>query len=186
MMIKNKKGNSVGSVISKNSFLNIKSDLNSVYISGKLFHFFNNLCREEQQDFDLFFFLNDFLKSINANKGKIENLGIKNLDFLVDVFKFKLLSILGYSFHINSCVECGSDKNLVFLNFIKGGVFCQTCHDKDLSTNGFKNDDYFRLSEKLLNTKKALVSSSLEGILDIELDKNLHNLIKKKILFLDF
>ncbi|PKM91278.1 DNA repair protein RecO [Candidatus Falkowbacteria bacterium HGW-Falkowbacteria-1] len=185
MMIKNKNGNSVGSVISKNSFLNIKSDLNSIYISGKLFHFFNNLSREGQQDFDLFFFLNDFLKSINGNGHKIEKFGGDHLDFLVDVFKFKLLSILGYSFHINSCVECGKDKHLDFLNFLKGGVICQACYDKDLLTNGFKKNDYIGLSKELLSAKKALVSSDFDSILDIQLDKSLHNLIKKKILFLN-
>lgn len=186
MMIKNKNGFSVGSVISNDSFLNLKSDFNSIHISGKLFYFFNKLSREGQQDFDLFFFLNDFLKNIDSNKDKIEKFSIEHLDFLLDVFKFKLLSLLGYSFYLDSCVECGARHDLNFLNFLKGGALCQDCYNKIFLTNEFKSSDHFKLNEKLLNSKKNITLCDLKDVISVTPNKSLHSLIKNKISFLNF
>ena len=73
MIIKNKNGLSVGSVISQDSFLNLKNDYNSLFLSGKILNFFNQYVKEGQADFDLFIFLNNFLKMINDSAKLIKN-----------------------------------------------------------------------------------------------------------------
>lgn len=97
MIIKNKNINTVGSAISRNSFLSIKNSYNSLYLSGSFLNFFNKIIRENQEDFNLFVFLNNLLQSIENNILEINKLNKNRLDFLLDIFKFKLIEKLGYS-----------------------------------------------------------------------------------------
>ena len=177
MIIKNKNGMSVGSVISEDSFVSLKSDYNSIYLAGSFFNFFNKMIKEGQQDFELFFFLNDFLKTINKEFKFIESLNIGQLDFLIDIFKFRLLSSLGCSLNIDNCSVCKSKKDFKFLDFEQGGLVCGRCSVNTSSSNRVGIDD------KLLELKKSIREIDFTNTLRIEENDKLHNLIKKKIVY---
>jgi DNA repair protein RecO (recombination protein O) len=177
MMIKTKAGLSVGSVVSKNSFLNLKSNYNSIYLAGSFFNFFNKLVRDEQQDFELFFFLNDFLKAVNDEYETIDKLSADHLDFLVDIFKSKFLSPLGYLLNIESCSFCKTKENLEYLDFEQGGLVCKSCSKKNPCNNRVEIDS------DILKEERYIENSDFASILKIEYNDKLHKLIKKKILY---
>lgn len=186
MMIKNKTGFCVGSVISQNSFLNIKKDYNSLYLSGKLLSFFLKHIKEGESDFELFIFLNDFLKSLDQQIDIVKNRSLGELDFLSDVLIFKLLKLLGYSFQVSVCVDCGAEKKLSFLNFNKGGVVCEDCANKEIKNRSFNRNNYLEINEELLLFKNEVKNNNFDFLLNLEVNEKFHNLIKRKIDYLNF
>ncbi|MCK9438802.1 MAG: DNA repair protein RecO [Patescibacteria group bacterium] len=186
MMIKNKNGVSVGSVISQNSFLNLKNDYNSLLLSGKVFSFFNQHVKEGQADFDLFIFLNNFLKTINDSIESVKSKSLKDLDFLGDILKFKLLDLLGYSYQTSRCVECGCDKNLNFISLNRGGVVCDSCTNKETINRSLDKINHLKINKDLLSLKEFVKKNDFSFLLDLKTDKNFQNFIKRKINYLNF
>lgn len=186
MMIKNKTGFCVGSVISQNSFLNIKKDYNSLYLSGKILSFFLKHIKEGESDFELFIFLNDFLKSLDQQIDRLEKKSVRELDFLGDVLIFKLLKLLGYSFQTSACVDCGAEEKLSFLNFNKGGVVCVDCVNKEIKDRLFDRNNYLEINEELLLLKNKVNDNNFDFLLNLEINDKFHNLIRRKIKYLSF
>lgn len=57
----------------------------------------------------------------------------KNLDFIVSVFKLRLLSILGFTPRIKKCIVCGEEKNLTKFSIKDDGFKCESCGRQDKS-----------------------------------------------------
>ena len=181
MIIKNKRGFSIGSSISKKSFVNIKNSYNSVYLAGRALNFFNKAVKDEQQDFDLFVFLKSFLEDLESNHWKIEEKSDEDLNFFLDIFKLKLLALLGYSFNLCSCVDCSSEAELNVLSFDKGGLICQKCVKDSLL-----NNSYIKVSDDLIFLKKLVNKSDFSSLFSLGFNKSLQDLIRKKLCYFSF
>ena len=55
----------------------------------------------------------------------------KNLDFIISVFKMRLLKILGYMPNINECVSCGEKEKLTEFSIKDDGLKCEACARQD-------------------------------------------------------
>lgn len=185
MMIKNRAGFCVGSAISQNSFLNIKSSYSSLYLSGKILSFFSKNIKEGESDFDLFIFLNDFLKTLNEQTKIIEHRDAKELDFLADVLIFKLLKLLGYSYQTDHCLECGTKNNLSTLNFGGGGLLCEGCAYQGQKRGSVRLADCLSVDSNLLKLKNKIKEVEIGLLLGLDRELRLHDLIRKKIKYLN-
>lgn len=54
---------------------------------------------------------------------------------IVDIIKLKLLDYLGIRPVIDSCVECGSTKDIVTISSYRGGYLCKNCHKNEKIVN---------------------------------------------------
>ena len=57
----------------------------------------------------------------------------KNLDFILNVFKFRLLCILGFTPRIQKCLICGEEENLNIFSIRDNGFKCIACGKQDKS-----------------------------------------------------
>lgn len=57
----------------------------------------------------------------------------KNLDFLLAIFKWRLLAILGYRPMVQRCVQCHTEENLQAFSMEEDGFLCKTCQNIDPS-----------------------------------------------------
>ncbi len=77
----------------------------------------------------------------------------QNRDFpfvSVLVYFFKILNIIGYSFDVKACVNCGSKKEIVAFSYEDGGFLCKNCISNQQSNlNG----------EDLLNIRKCILAN---------------------------
>ena len=55
----------------------------------------------------------------------------KNMDFILSIFKIKLLCFLGFKPHIEKCVNCGSTDNLTHFSIKYNGCLCDECYIMD-------------------------------------------------------
>lgn len=57
----------------------------------------------------------------------------KDLEFILSIFKFRLLSLLGFFPQIEKCLVCGEHENLNFFSIQQNGFKCRTCGKQDTS-----------------------------------------------------
>ena len=57
----------------------------------------------------------------------------KDLEFILSIFKFRLLSLLGFFPQIEKCLVCGEHENLNFFSIQQNGFKCKTCGKQDTS-----------------------------------------------------
>lgn len=57
----------------------------------------------------------------------------KNLDFIISVFKMRLLKILGYTPNVNECVSCGKKEDVEQFSIKDDGFKCKECSKQDKS-----------------------------------------------------
>ena len=56
-----------------------------------------------------------------------------DLEFILSVFKIKLLCILGFMPEVSKCVNCGEEENLAEFSIKDDGVKCISCGKQDKS-----------------------------------------------------
>ncbi len=157
MIIKGKERDYVGSVISENSFLNIKSDYQRTLLAGQGLRFLRDLTFPNQPDFNIFLNLKDFLLNLNFSPD--------NSEALLLFFKLKILENLGYDLDFAKCSKCGSVDSLCF-NFFDKEFLCQKC----ILKKGVYSNNLIKISRTVLDLKKNILSSELRELKNYSLD----------------
>jgi len=173
MIIKGREKDYVGSAISENCFLEIKSDYFKTVISGKAVNFLNKLSFNNQVDYDVFLLLKDFLVAVNNFSGEE-----KYLNLFLSSFKLHLLMLLGYDFNFSSCFVC-SKSGAVALNFFKKELWCADCLRK-VSLDDFRNN-FIRLSPNTLELKQKLQTTPLAELDKIRYQQNAYKELERLI-----
>lgn len=57
----------------------------------------------------------------------------KNMDFVLAIFKIRLICILGFTPHISDCKECHTKEELLYFSFKESGFKCGICAKFDKS-----------------------------------------------------
>jgi len=58
----------------------------------------------------------------------------KDMDFILSVFKIKLLCLLGFRPRLDGCTNCGQKENLNHFSIKDNGVKCEECYRQDKSS----------------------------------------------------
>lgn len=57
----------------------------------------------------------------------------EDMDFVLAIFKIRLMCILGFTPHISSCKQCGTKEDLLYFSFKDSGFKCGICGKVDKS-----------------------------------------------------
>ena len=101
--------------------INPHSDLKYMSVIMGMVEIINVLLNEEEQ----IKMYSHLLQTINYLKEGRDPYSL----FLI--FLAKALSISGYDFEVNSCINCGSKKDIVSFSFEDGGFLCRNCCPDD-------------------------------------------------------
>ena len=138
MVVKGRKFDYIGGAIARESYNNIKDDLDKLEAAGRGLRLFNKLIKPEQAEEAIFKFLSDYLNILNFSR--------VNLDYelLYYFFTILFLSKLGYQPELFNCIKCKksiNSRNTVF-NYAQGGLMCANCfkakHNLTISKNCVK------------------------------------------------
>ncbi len=144
MFVPGRNFNYIGSAKGENCFIGIKSNLNKVWLAGRVLSSFNKLIKEGQKDEDIFDFLFDFLNWLNIVRIKVSE------EFVYNIFILKLIQKLGYEPQLYKCSECNNNiSSQSNFSFSKGGLVCPKCQ-QNLSAESILIDkellDFLRLT----------------------------------------
>lgn len=104
-------------------FYNIRTDLDKLNYAAYITKIINDVTDENQNTYKI---LQLFLNTIYMISETA-----KDLDFIVSVFKIKLMCLLGFMPIIDRCVRCGVKENLMHFSFIDSGFKCEVCCRQD-------------------------------------------------------
>lgn len=95
----------------------------------------------------------------------------KNPDFILSIFKLKLLCLLGFKPRIDECVECKTKENIEYFSIKDNGVKCSTCHKIDKSCIKISKSTYIAIKYIITSPAKQLYSFDLkdESLKELEL-----------------
>lgn len=104
-------------------FYNIRTDLEKLTYASYITKIINDVTTENQNSFNtLKLFLNTLYMISETDK---------NLDFIISVFKIRLLKILGFAPNSISCGSCQTKDNLTFFSIKDNGFKCINCGKHD-------------------------------------------------------
>ena len=104
-------------------FYNIRTDLEKLNYASYISKIINDVTDENQNTYKILqLFLNTLYMISETDK---------NLDFIVSIFKIKLMCFLGFMPCVNKCVNCAAEENLTHFSFIDSGFKCETCSRQD-------------------------------------------------------
>lgn len=106
-------------------FYNIRTDLEKLKYAVHINKIIQDVTHENQNCYNILQLLLNTLYTISETD--------KDLDFVISVFKLRLLSIIGFTPNINNCVNCGGKENIKGFSIKDNGVKCEMCSKQDTS-----------------------------------------------------
>ena len=104
-------------------FYNLRTDLDKLQYASHITKIINDVTTENQNSFYVLkLYLNTLYAIAETNK---------NLDFIISVFKMRLMKILGYAPNVTECVSCKKKENLNHFSFKDNGFKCDDCSKQD-------------------------------------------------------
>lgn len=106
-------------------FYKIRTDLDKLKYAIHIDKIIQDVTQENQNSYKILqLFLNTLYIISETNK---------DLEFILSIFKFRLLSLLGFFPQIEKCLVCGEYENLNFFSIQQNGFKCKTCGKQDTS-----------------------------------------------------
>ena len=106
-------------------FYKIRTDLDKLKYAIHIDKIIQDVTQENQNSYKILqLFLNTLYIISETNK---------DLEFILSIFKFRLLSLLGFFPQIEKCLVCGEQENLNFFSIQQNGFKCKTCGKQDTS-----------------------------------------------------
>ena len=101
-----------------------------------------------------------------------------DLEFILSVFKIKLLCILGFMPEVSKCVNCGETENLTEFSIKDDGVKCEPCGKQDKSS--------IKITPSTLIALKFIISAPSKKVFNFKLkDDSLRELKLISKVYLD-
>ena len=106
-------------------FYNLRTDLDKLKYAVHINKIVQDVTHENQNCYNILQLLLNTLYTISETD--------KDLDFVLSVFKMRLLCILGFTPNIRECVGCKEKKNLGYFSIKDDGFKCSACAKQDTS-----------------------------------------------------
>lgn len=104
-------------------FYPIRTDLNKLQYAAHATKIINDVTDENQNTYKILqLFLNTLYMISEANE---------NLEFIISVFKLRLLCLLGFMPEIKHCTNCKTRQNLNYFSLEDNGFKCEACAKQD-------------------------------------------------------
>lgn len=104
-------------------FYSIREDIEKLMYASSLIKIIIDVTTENQNNYHILKLFLNTLYMISESE--------KNLDFIISVFKMRLLKILGFQPNVDECVNCGAKEDLTEFSLIDNGFKCSNCAKLD-------------------------------------------------------
>lgn len=182
MIVRGKGFNYLGSAVTRETFQEIRSDLNRLYYAGQAINIFSRGVLENESDGRLFFLLVDWLKILNNFSGPRDSnlaarleLSKENGELLLAFFTLKLLTELGYKPEMYKCVSCSqaikSGQN--YFNLANGGMICSSCLENDRQSGNLVINNILTISDYCVKIIRFIIDKQFDQAEKLRIDKKL-------------
>ncbi len=100
-------------------FYNVRLDIDKLKYASEVCKIASDVTDENQSSYKILQLVLNTVYMISESE--------KDLDFILSVFKLRLLSIIGFRPTIEKCCNCGKKENLMYFSLKDGGLKCADC-----------------------------------------------------------
>lgn len=155
MLFKSGENYSINSCKTIEMFYNIRTDLEKLTYATHVTKIIHDVTTENQNSYyTLKLFLNTLYAISETDK---------NLDFIITVFKLRLLKIIGFSPNIRECTVCKTRENMTHFSFKDNGLKCSNCSKQDTGA--------VKISEPTQNAIKYIMMADSKKIFSFQLSE---------------
>ena len=142
-------------------FYNIRTDLDKIKYAVHITKIIQDVTTENENSYKILqLYLNTLYMISETNM---------DMDFILSVFKIKLLCFLGFKPRVNECVNCGEKECLNHFSIKDNGVKCEECYRQDKSSIGISKSTLTALNFIVSAPCKKVFSFNLKGDSLVEL-----------------
>ena len=133
-------------------FYNVRIDLEKLNYASHITKIINDVTTENQNNYNILKLFLNTLYTISETD--------KELDFILSIFKFRLLKILGYSPNILECTSCGKkdEKEYKYFSIKDDGFKCSNCGRLDTSSIEITEGAKYGIIYSILADSKKIYS----------------------------
>ena len=129
-------------------FYNIRIDLNKLKYASHIIKIIIDVTDENEGNYRILQLLLNTLYIISETN--------RDLDFILSIFKIRLVCILGFTPNTLECTECGKKEDFRYFSFKNEGFKCSDCGKVDKSA--------IRISETTVNAIQYIIASTPKKI----------------------
>lgn len=138
-------------------FYDIRTDLDKLNYTSTILRIITDVTTENQNNYHILKLFLNTLYIISESD--------KNLDFIISVFKIRLLKILGYAPNVDYCVECGKkDEQLTGFSIKGDGFKCSSCSKMDKSCINISEGSKYAIIYSLKADSKKIFSFNISEL----------------------
>ena len=104
-------------------FYNIRTDLDKINYASYITKIIQDVTNENENCYNILTLYLNTLYMISESD--------KDMEFIISIFKIKLLCFLGFKPRIQACVNCGQKEDLLFFSIKDNGLKCKNCKTQD-------------------------------------------------------
>ncbi len=147
-------------------FYPIRTDLDKLKYASHVSKIINDVTYENQNTYRILQLYLNTLYMISQSD--------RSLEFILSVFKIRLLTLLGFSPQIKNCTSCKEQENLKYFSLKDNGFKCEACGKIDKSAIQISNSTQTAIKYIMLSDAKKIFSFQIS-------DENLQelNLVSK-------
>jgi len=144
-------------------FYNIRTDYDKINYAAHITKIIQDVTNENENSYKVLQLYLNTLYMISETD--------KDMDFIISVFKIKLLCVLGFKPRIEECVNCGKKEELLFFSIKDNGVKCKNCKIQDKGAISISSSTYMALKYIMQAPSKKLFNFNLkdESLKELEL-----------------
>lgn len=153
LMFKGNKTYHINSVEPIEVFYNLRTDLDKLKYSVHINKIILDVTNENQNSYNILQLLLNTLYTISETD--------KDLEFILSIFKMRILCILGFTPRVSECVNCKEKENIQYFSIKDNGFKCRECGRLDKSA--------IQISESTKNAIKYVITAPAKKIYSFSL-----------------
>lgn len=145
-------------------FYNIRLDIDKLKYASEVAKIANDVTDENENSYKILQLVLNTIYMISESE--------KDLDFILSIFKLRMLSIIGFRPIIEKCANCNQNQNLKYFSLKDNGLKCDACGRQDKSA--------IELTEASIKAIKYVIWAEPKKIFSFEMSNE--NKIQFKLL----
>lgn len=134
-------------------FYNIRTDLDKLEYASNITKMIQEITDENQNTYKILqLYLNTLYVISETNL---------NLEFIISIFKLRLMCLLGFTPQIQECVQCKEKEELIYFSLKDNGLKCKNCGKIDTSSIEISNSTMQAIKYIIIAPAKKLYSFKL-------------------------
>lgn len=134
-------------------FYNIRTDLDKLEYASNITKMIQEITDENQNTYKILqLYLNTLYVISETNL---------NLEFIISIFKLRLMCLLGFTPQIQECVQCREKEELIYFSLKDNGLKCKNCGKIDTSAIEISNSTMQAIKYIIIAPAKRLYSFKL-------------------------